>query len=80
MMLGRFKRCFSLSQASCAQAYGRAISSSGLRVLALLRDCARSDCPRFTSSGGRGPLRDGIRPVRDCSIDLFIAIWFQSNR
>lgn len=79
MMVGRFRRCFSLSQANCAQAYGRAISSSGLRVLALLRDCARSDRARFRSSGGRGPPKDGIRPVMDCSMDLFIATWFQSH-
>lgn len=71
-MGGRFKRFFSLSQASWAHAYGRAISSSGLRLLALLRDCARRERARFIRSGGRGPLKEGINPIRDCSIDLFI--------
>lgn len=61
-----------LSQARCAHAYVRAISSSGLRLLALLRDCARRETATLRSSEGMGPLRVGTRPVRACSMGLLI--------
>lgn len=66
---------FYLSQASWAHAYGRAISSSGLSEFATLRERARRERASSISSGGSGPLRVGISPVRACSIfNLLIAL------
>lgn len=83
-MAGRLRRFFSLlsvrfcweipwdlahlSQASCAHAYGRAISSSGFKEWATLRDRASRDSARSMSSGGSGPDRVGMRPVKACSV------------
>ena len=81
-MDGRLKRFFDLSQsatpqgikslpnlshASCAHAYGRAISSSGLSEVATLRERASSERADSINSGGRGPFRAGTSPVRACS-------------
>jgi len=64
-----------LSHAKCAHAYDLAISSSTFRLLVLLRDWARRDTASSTSSGGRGPLEVGIRPLRAWIMDL--SIWKQ---
>ena len=61
-----------LSQAKFAHAYDLAISSSALRLLALLRDCARSETASSTNSCGRGPEKVGIRPVNAWAMDLSI--------
>lgn len=62
-----------LSHAKLAHAYDRAISSSTLRLLALLRDCARRDTASSMSSGGSGPVNVGIRPFKAWIMDLSIA-------
>lgn len=62
-----------LSQAMFAHAYDLAISSSALRLLALVRDWARREVASSRSSGGI-TLRVGTSPPKACSIDLFIAL------
>lgn len=56
-------------QAISAQAYERAISSSGFRLEARLRDCARRDALRLTSRGGSGFVV-GRRLWRGCWADM----------
>ncbi len=66
-----------LSQAILAHAYVLPISSSALRLLALLRDCASRELASSMSSGGNAPLCRGIRLVRACSTDLFMGALFE---
>jgi hypothetical protein len=49
------------SQAILAQAYVRAISSSGFKLFALLRDWARREEASSMSWGGRSEVRPGSR-------------------
>jgi hypothetical protein len=70
---GNFSLNWSLLHAIWAQAYGRAISSLGLRVRRV-RDCARRDVARWTSSGGRLPFRVGRREERDVSTEVVAII------
>lgn len=53
-----------LSQARFAQAYALAISSSCLRLLHLLRDCANKELASSINSGGREPEWRGMRLLR----------------
>jgi hypothetical protein len=55
------------SHANCAHAYGRAISSSDFSELATLRERASRDRANSSNSGGRGPFKAGMSPVRACS-------------
>lgn len=68
MIEGRLRRFLSLSQANCAHAYGRAISSSDFIDVATVRERVRSDNAKSINSGGRGPFNVGTKPVRACSI------------
>jgi len=61
---GRSRDFLRRSHANCAHAYVLATSSSGLRLLALLLDCARREMERLVSSEGRAPAWVGIKPVR----------------
>lgn len=63
-----------LSHAMCAHAYDLAISSSAFRLLALLRDCARSEMASSRSSGGRGVDSVGTRPLSVWTMDLSILL------
>lgn len=72
-MGGKSSVILSLSHAICAHAYGRARSSSALRVLARRRDWARRELASWTRFGGRAELWVGRRERRDCSIERFMA-------
>lgn len=63
---------FYLSQAMLAQAYVLPISSSALRVPAMLRDWARRERASSISSGGKAPGCRGIRLLRACSTGRLI--------
>jgi hypothetical protein len=63
-----------LSQAMCEHAYPRALSSSGFKVAALLRDCASSDTLRLMSLGGIGSVIPGTRLRRSNSTALDIVV------
>jgi len=69
---GRLRGFLRRSHANCAHAYVRAISSSGLRLLALLFDWARREMERLVSSEGRAPAWVGIRPVRTRSTSFVL--------
>ena len=60
------------SQAMFAHAYVLAISSSALRFVILLRDCASNELASSMSSGGRGPERRGMISLRAFSTGLLI--------
>lgn len=63
-----------LLQAISAQAYGRAISSSGFKLLEKLRDCATRLEARLSSSCGRSLACVGTKMPSACSTGrLFIA-------
>lgn len=68
-----------LSHASCAHAYGRAISSSGFSEWATLRERASRDNAMSTSSGGNGPFRVGTSPVRACSMLALLMLTGQQS-
>jgi hypothetical protein len=69
-----------LSHASWEHAYGRAISSSTFRLCATLRERASRDKASSTSSGGRGPLRVGIKPVSACSTPALLMFFEGDSR
>ena len=92
VMEGRLRRFFSLqfvsthdatqriwtylSQARCAHAYGRAISSSDLSEWATLRERESRDTARSRSSGGRGPFQVGTRTASACSTVALLMFQF----
>ena len=68
------------SHAMWAQADGRDISSSALRVLARLRDWASSEVASSVSGGGRAELCVGRRESSACSRERFIVVDGPSKR
>lgn len=66
--------CTHLLQAISAQAYGRAISSSGLRLAEKLRDCATRDSDRLISSWGMSLACVGRIVANACSTGLLFML------
>ena len=64
-----------LSHARCAQAYALAGSSSLLKLLAFVRDCASRLLARSTNSSGRGPDKRGIKLCNACSTGRLISAY-----
>ena len=64
-----------LLQANSAQANGRAISSSGFRLEAELRDCATNDSARLRSSGGISFACVGSKVANACSTGLLFILF-----